>query len=949
MISRSMGVHASSRMLGALNQKRTLVGVISQSNFTGTLGTSGSCIRAETCYYLDSNNSPASAAANIERYSVFNNYAGLLLEPLATNVLNNSTKPETSGWAKARTNILSGAIAGPFPGTISSKVQESSGASGTHTITQTSVLSNSTRYWASAYVQPSERTWIYFFHNDKAGTSHGGWVSLSGAGALGTTVGTPIGRKVELISGGWYRISFGFDSITGSGTTTCSLNLSTGNNIQVYTPDASNTFGLYVWGVQVEQSSGGPSTPIVTTATSGIRSQDQIKYNYAVPASGYETLKLVTPWVGTDGVSHILFDSGKTLVSERIYLEKSADSLLRLRVYGATSGAFSEVYGTVNSTSWSSGAIHTLEARWDPVFGLSLTLDGVSISGTNSSGSFSFPSGFGTSYYLGGDLNGGSSLNGIIYGHRLLSKSSLISPAAITRTLYSREGSNGLSNSDVSGSTNWSLVSGAVFTSGVTRSGSTGSFDISQVNPLARIEAGSSNFFNVSSGEVITYGYYMKSSDPTIVVSDFVGMYTSGSVFIANSPQGHRQTAASTDWVECVSILPVPSGVGKLKIVAGRLDSNTSGGTVYIDDFFIFRGRGFEQNRTTRSTFNGGRVRIDSLGNMDVLQGSNWIPFFPFGIAQDQTLSSYTRYASAGFNTIMFGFVDAAQINKAKATVDATYAPSGMYAFQEVYEYLGNGGARYANLIGSSGSLSGVVASALASSGADHFLGYYFDNEAYTDYDIPVSGIGIIRQQDNDRPIFMNSGNPVLSRMYRDNINWVGSYNSNDYDYNFILDNIEGIKAPLGLACISLITSGGLFRRDVYRAIIQGNKGIFYWKDGGAEGDITTRSWWAEAPVVRSEVDTLLPIIRQPHWTTWTKSVSGGSYLIRSSDYNTKGYVFLLNLSPVSGAAVVTVSGLTYTPSGTTDALTGSGAVSVTSGVFTVPLSGYGTKVLRLD
>lgn len=988
MLTRSTGVGQGSKLAGIYSFKNITAGIITRTNFLNTLGPSGSCVRTEAAYYINTSGNPASAAANAERYITLNGFNGVLVEPTSTNICNNSNKPETSGWTKTRTTIASAAIAGPFPGTSGSKIQETSGTSGTHTINQIHTLADSTRYWISGYFFPAERTWVHFFHNDKAGLSHGGWVSLSGAGALGTTIGTPIDRKVELLSNGWYKVSFGIDSSTGAGSPNFSVNMSTANNIQIYTGDSSATFGLYVWGLQVEQSSGGPSTPVVTTATSGIRSQDQIKYTISLPATGYETLKVVTPWIGTDGQSHILFDSGKTLVSERLYVEKSADNLLRLRIYSATSGTYTDLYGTITSGNWASGSVHTVEFRWDPNYGMYLALDGNRFTSSSGSGTFTYPSGYGTSFYLGGDINGANALNGILYSSSLSSRASLavtqplslyelgligdlysltVSGIAPTdsgsfteapsakyyiRPLYAREGSNLIpTNTSVSGSTGYSLISGAVYASGTSHTSGTGSFDISQASPLARIELLSSNFVSVTSGDVVTFGYYLKTSDRSIVVSDFVGMYTSGSVFIANSSEGHRQTTLDPEvWYECASIVKVPSGVGKLKLIAGRLASNTSGGTVYIDDFYIFKGRGFQQERTDRTSFAGSGIRIDTLGNMDILSGGAWTPFFPFGIAQDQTLSSYTRYASAGFNTIMFGYVDSAQINKAKLAVDAVYAPSGMYSFQEVFEYLGTGGSRYGQLLGGATSLSGAVTTALAASAASNFLGYYFDNEAYADYDIPISGIGVIRAQDTNHPIFMNTGNPILSRMYGDNINWVGSYNANEFDYNFILDNLEGLKAPLGLACISLITSGGLFRKYVYKAIIQGNKGIFYWKDGGAEGDITTRAWWPEAPIVRSEVDTLLPIIRTPHWTTWTATLSDTeSYSIRSSDYQRKGYVFLLNNSPISGAVTVTVSGLYYTPSGTTDAITGSGSVSVTSGAFTVPLSGYGTKVLRLD
>jgi len=75
----------------------------------------------------------------------------------------------------------------------------------------------------------------------------------------------------------------------------------------------------------------------------------------------------------------------------------------------------------------------------------------------------------------------------------------------------------------------------------------------------------------------------------------------------------------------------------------------------------------------------------------------------------------------------------------------------------------------------------------------------------------------------------------------------------------------------------------GDMRLRLYNAILLGAKAMGYWRDcygSCAEkyqksvGPVDRKPWWPDFPNLRREVDQLLPIIRQPHGTPWTVSVS---------------------------------------------------------------------------
>lgn len=197
---------------------------------------------------------------------------GLLIEEQRSNILLWSEQFDNAGgWSKAGCTITANAINSP-DGTQTADALVEDGTTGLHLAQQFVSFTSGTAYTLSLMVKPGARSWIELLLPAAAfGASQGGFYNLSGAGALGTTVGTPTSRTITQLANGWYLIT-----VTASATATA------GGNVAIVAASADNTasyagsngsVALYPWGADLQVGAFRTSY-IPTTTAAATRAAD---------------------------------------------------------------------------------------------------------------------------------------------------------------------------------------------------------------------------------------------------------------------------------------------------------------------------------------------------------------------------------------------------------------------------------------------------------------------------------------------------------------------------------------------------------------------------------------------------------------------------------------------------------------------------------------------------
>jgi len=210
-------------------------------------------------------------------------------------------------------------------------------------------------------------------------------------------------------------------------------------------------------------------------------------------------------------------------------------------------------------------------------------------------------------------------------------------------------------------------------------------------------------------------------------------------------------------------------------------------------------------------------------------------------------------------------------------------------------------------------------------------------------------------------PIYALQGDEGIARKYNNDLahmtDVVGDYvGGEDNGWGgsagglLILDNIEGQRNPVAFAQMNRGTGISL-RPRLYIAISKGARAMGFWRDyynEPGEKPVEALAWWPDFPNIRREIDQLLPIIRQPHWTTWKIVSSSKSINYGTRDYQGEGYVIVANPTENSTTATLKIEGLPYKVNSVIDYFTGQKAASVLHSSFKATLPGYDTAVYRL-
>ncbi len=381
----------------------------------------------------------------------------------------------------------------------------------------------------------------------------------------------------------------------------------------------------------------------------------------------------------------------------------------------------------------------------------------------------------------------------------------------------------------------------------------------------------------------------------------------------------------------------------------------------WFDDFYVGKGRGFKEPYEEKLAFNGSVTRVDDLGNIYVLKNGQWTPFFPLAIFAHGTRPDWSIYSRQGFNMNIWA-VDAYQVQKAKlATSD--FNPDGMLSGFSTSQYL----QPYAWAYNDTEHMLDFINDLKSQGLMDEIVFYFQDNERiHGSWYTPEIFARIVTTNDVDsqgkrmHPIYQLNGHPGVARKFnseRANIaditgNYVGlgELGTGGGTNGFVLlDNYPGQRMPVSMAQMN--TMGLEFRPSLYGAIAHGAKGMgYYWDNYPVPAERVENSpWWNDLPNIRREIDALMPLIVQPHWTDWTVDVTTNSFV----DYGTRmlngeGYIIVANYESSPSTITFTLNNLPYTPIRLENYFTGAQVTTISNSRFTLTIPAYGSGVYKI-
>ena len=544
-------------------------------------------------------------------------------------------------------------------------------------------------------------------------------------------------------------------------------------------------------------------------------------------------------------------------------------------------------------------------------------------------------------------------------------------PAA-TRPHRPRQGANLVPNASFSTDRGWTLLGGAVRDRALSRSAD-GSGSIRMATPIPNGSMAFSDYIPVRAGVRYTFSFYIRTTNGPAYAGAQVGLHDGERRFLRNLTSARLGTSRDGAWEEAALSFTVPEGTAYVQLQAYKTENTRPGGQVWADDFYLGEGLGLEQPPAPKRGFQGGHVRVDALGNFEIRKGDRWAPVFPLCIYADNH-RDWSVYSRQGWNTVIWTG-SAAQVRQAREAVSA-FNPGGMLAGFQLAQYTFPGGSAYNDLKDLTAKLGEIRDQKVA----DNLLLYYWDNENNHDqWEVPAAVIRTLRRVDADaagkpqRPVYVLQGEFNIARVHaaRGLADVSGTYfggaaaggaTPGDGAGLFFLDRLEGQSSPAAFAQFNGVDGAGDMRLRLYTALLLGARAMGYWRDCyGPEslrefpevGPVDKKPWWPDFPNLRREVDRLLPLIRAPHWTSWTaRADPTASVEVGTRNHAGEGYVFLVNRTARPQTVTVRLEGMPYRPVEVRDFFDGQSRARVRTGVFSVRLPaigvGSGTAVLRL-
>lgn len=527
-----------------------------------------------------------------------------------------------------------------------------------------------------------------------------------------------------------------------------------------------------------------------------------------------------------------------------------------------------------------------------------------------------------------------------------------------------------ISISQRSGSNNTFFYNASV-SSSESRSLSAASYLLPSGSSMATIRTPS---VNVNEGETWTINYFLKTENLNQFNQITTYLYNSSNIVTKSFAGSLWAVSQSARYEECITTVHVPydKDVQYLKCEIKRGNSTISPeseGYMYVADISAKKGFQINENANTDfKTFDGTKLKIDELGNMQYYSASSWQDYFVYGLYVDY-VKDFGVYASQSFNTVIGGYPGTTYL-KSSSTAGMKYMPQ----FQQ---YFIPGNSLYNDMSDLTTRLNSIKSSSYYN---DAYLGCWWDNEQYNQYDVPQTGTDIIKSiletgGTRDVPIIMHVGNVGMVRPLQHMIDASSVYTivdyswSNSYDkrviYDFkIINNVENNSVRNNISLISMfgdVLTAQKYRASVYFALLAGAKGIVLFKDGKPSDvsgytiyDISEMQIWDEIPVVKSEIDQMMPIIKKPHWTNWIVSSSHLDVFTGQRNYNGRGYMFIVNASDSSSSVDITIDTTNlYTPGNMTNYFTSSSVATASlngsEAVYHLELEPYADRFVRIE
>lgn len=484
-------------------------------------------------------------------------------------------------------------------------------------------------------------------------------------------------------------------------------------------------------------------------------------------------------------------------------------------------------------------------------------------------------------------------------------------------------GDNLIAGSDAVDQSPWELAGGAVFDSG------TGAI----IFPIPNSGSLRSAFIRVSHEHDYWLSGFMKSERLPVYLYLVIAEYSENKQFLRNRMESRWGNSADGIWEEIGYAYQPTYDTSFVKVSINRMESPDPSAKAWVNSLnFSIGSVALKAPPAPKALFDGAQVKVDAVGNVSVLREGSYVHFFPLCIFADND-RPLSFYSAAGWNCNMWAS-DAAKIQEGKNAV-SELNPYGMMSALQIAGFMIKSHPEYRNL-----TLLKQRMAAIESSGAStHLLAYYWDNENnQTEWVAPFEIVGAIKTFESRLgrgrrvPVYVLQGMYGVARTYAaaglGDI--VGTYYLGD-DAEVgagkgatglrLIQEAQGQKSPLVFAQINRVTAAGEFRVRAFAAIAQGAKGIGYWRDcysqacknkwGNTLRPIEEMPWWVDIPLLRSEIDRLMPIIRANHRPNWSASVLGSnSVVVGVREANSNRYLILANLGSQDAEVRIKLLGL---------------------------------------
>ena len=490
---------------------------------------------------------------------------------------------------------------------------------------------------------------------------------------------------------------------------------------------------------------------------------------------------------------------------------------------------------------------------------------------------------------------------------------------------------------------------------------------------------------NLTEAQNFTVGFMAKTINTW--PSPIISVQISARDIYGNSSNifGSRFSIAEHNtWQECATIFKLDETIDNITIqIYADVIISGQQRTVYVDDVYLGEGESFEESPACKEAFESSQVRIDELGNFEVFESNQWYPFFPFGMMGGNHRPDWSVYKDAGFNTMC----RQTTVNTVQKAFDA-----GIYWWTLSMGFIVDDNQAAINWPLWEERYREILSHSVYQ---DQLLYYYLDNEEgqYRWWHSIENAVNWIKDLEMEyfgeqrHPFYFLNGTYGISRQYNSNYDnnrvklcdVTGTYFPQAHNVGLVpnqnhlygedlrhpsnwfktLQNLDGQKIPVSIAQINSVSNNSM-RAVMFSAIANGAKGMNYWRDTypreangyDTSSDVTAQPWWSTFKQLTEDVEQMMPLIRQPHWTDWTVQHNQAMNIdYGSRTLNGEEYLIVANLKDETLSVTFTIDDFNFTPQNIYDYFSNDLVTTwdQNTNSFTVELDGFGTGVYNIS